>query len=647
MTALRIRRFLAGVIPALTFLLLPTHARGQSEPITWDAPQVIDTGVTSLSESEGVAVQWGYDSDIWVFYEKDGNIYTARRTMLGWGTPRRLTIHPARQTNPHVAGTHVVWEDYRGAVPEIWTAEFDGTNWSLESMLSTDDGIASRHPVISAGSQGYMAAWEDSSASGFRVFVRRHDADSWLNIEPITISAVGQRDPSVSASPYYLIVGWADFRHGDAEIYTRTYDFFGGSWSMEARRTNLPGACRHPALAVERYGDLYDTQLLAFECAEAGGVIETYAGGLSSQTRISPNDGTSSVRPNCGSFAYETWPCGTMPGADAVQVVAWTDLQAGGSRQHHVWSRRAIDSVPVTGIGTALIAATEGQPTATICEVWLEDRNNVPTLVSRTGSTSGCWRVEIDAPPALLIGPEGIPENLVRTTNVCSGNIAPDVYLQMGMDGALIDALRWDPAYPPQGFGDLYTDDAGEARFSLHGGGCSATGTAWLECFYHEYHEYVGAKSPDINGDCVVRPDDLAYVQARLGSTDFCCDLDMSGTVGPEDVAIVESTMWDHCTSVSDVVDGDLVGGPALEAAPNPATRLARIHLTRSGREPVGLAIVDAAGRRIRTLEFEAGESVVTWDLRSQLGARVPAGLYVAVTELDGRKLSRPILVCR
>ena len=647
MTALRVRLFLTAVGFLMLVLMMPTRVSGQAEPITWAATEVIDTGVTSLPESEGVAVQWLYGSDIWVFYEKSGDIYTARRTTSGWGTPRRLTTHPARQTNPHVAGTHVVWEDHRGAVPEIWTAEFDGTNWSLESRLSPDDGIASRHPVICAGSQGSMAAWEDSSASGFRVYVRRHDGQSWLNAEPITLNVVGQRDPSVSASPYYLIVGWADFRHGDAEIYTRTYDFFGGSWSMEARRTNLPGACRHPALAIERSGDLYDTQLLAFECAEAGGVIETYAGGLYSQTRISPNDGTSSVRPNCGSFAYETWPCGTMPGADAVQVVAWTDLQAGGSRQHHVWARRAIDSVPVTGIGTALIAATEGQPTATICEVWLQDRNNVSTLVSRKGSTSGCWRVEIDAAPSLLIGPEGIPENLVRTTNDCSGNIAPDVYLQMGMDGAMIDGLRWDPAYPPQGLGDLLTDDAGEARFSLHGGGCSTTGTAWLECFYHAYHDYVGAKSPDIDGDCVVGPDDLAYVQARLGSADFCSDLDMSGTVGPEDVAIVQSTMWDHCTSVMDVGDSDLASGPTLEAAPNPATRVARIHLVRSGREPAGLAIIDAAGRRIRTLQLGAGESAVTWDLRNEFGAPVPAGLYFAVTHGNGRKLSRPILVCR
>jgi hypothetical protein len=64
---------------------------------------------------------------------------------------------------------------------------------------------------------------------------------------------------------------------------------------------------------------------------------------------------------------------------------------------------------------------------------------------------------------------------------------------------------------------------------------------------------------------------------------------------------------------------------------PNPATSAATFDLSvgRAGR--VDLAVFDLAGRRVRTLatgRMIAGRHSITWDLRSDAGERVTAGVY-------------------
>ncbi len=95
------------------------------------------------------------------------------------------------------------------------------------------------------------------------------------------------------------------------------------------------------------------------------------------------------------------------------------------------------------------------------------------------------------------------------------------------------------------------TDASGEASLVVRGGGCSATGSVTLRGNGVWINSWTGAKSPDVNGDCKVQADDLAYVMARVGTSDFCADLDGSGTVTTADVAIVEEALGSICSQLS------------------------------------------------------------------------------------------------
>jgi beta propeller repeat protein len=580
----------------------------------------------------------------WIFYEKFGDLYVVANNGGGWGQPRRLTTNPARQSNPHVHSNRVVWEDWRGSVPEIWTATFNGTNWSGETILSANDGIPSRHPSIGGGTPGDFVAWEDSTAAGFRVMVRRHDGTNWLAQELITNNTAGQRDPCVSGSVGVVGVWWSDARHGDAEIYDRTFYDWNNQWDSESRSTNLPGACRHPSVVNEWYADGLTTSLIAFESVEPSGVTEIYVRAWNGATRISQDDGVPSVRPSSGSFASPTESCGQIGGSSPQHYVAYTDMELDGTRSHHVWGRSGIDDTPGTGISTSMVSGRDGIPEADIFEVWIERPAGVPTLTARFGRTAGCQRIEIQAAPSLLLGPEGIPENIVRTVNECGGEplvAGLDLYLE----SELLQQLTWDPMFDIPSF--VETDAAGEAQVALHGGGCSATGYSQLSCYLNAYHEYVGAKSPDVNGDCWVRGDDLAYVQSRVGTNDFCADLDMSGTVGPEDVAIVELTMGDHCsnvTAVDEVVEATL---PGLHVEPNPAGQAALIRIVAPTAQSVDVVIADPAGRIVRSLAVDPSQAIVRWDLRNESGQPVADGLYFAAARIAGSRFTKAILVVR
>ena len=61
----------------------------------------------------------------------------------------------------------------------------------------------------------------------------------------------------------------------------------------------------------------------------------------------------------------------------------------------------------------------------------------------------------------------------------------------------------------------------------------------------------------------------------------------------------------------------------------------------------VRLVILDAQGRRVATLVNgvrSAGPHTASWTARSDAGHSVPAGVYVAVLEHEGRKTTRRIV---
>jgi hypothetical protein len=93
-------------------------------------------------------------------------------------------------------------------------------------------------------------------------------------------------------------------------------------------------------------------------------------------------------------------------------------------------------------------------------------------------------------------------------------------------------------------------------------------------------------------------------------------------------------------------VDG--APGRAL-VTPNPARTMTEITFeTSTPGAPLDVAVLDLAGRRVRTLESAAaptGKRILPWDLRDDRGARVPSGLYfVKVSQGSRTKFTRVVV---
>jgi len=97
-------------------------------------------------------------------------------------------------------------------------------------------------------------------------------------------------------------------------------------------------------------------------------------------------------------------------------------------------------------------------------------------------------------------------------------------------------------------------------------------------------------------------------------------------------------------------VDPDAPGFGFSESRPNPARERVVFSYSMVRAAHVEVFVCDIAGRRVRALEsgvLPPGRGELTWNLRSDTGARVPPGLYLVRANLDGTNFTRRVTVER
>lgn len=96
-------------------------------------------------------------------------------------------------------------------------------------------------------------------------------------------------------------------------------------------------------------------------------------------------------------------------------------------------------------------------------------------------------------------------------------------------------------------------------------------------------------------------------------------------------------------------VDDGPAGIGRLRALPNPFRSRTTIEFTLESPAPVELTIFDSTGRRVRHLaarEYAAGTHDLTWNGRSDAGARLPAGIYfVRLGTANHRQVQKLVLL--
>jgi hypothetical protein len=516
--------------------------------------------------------------------------------------------------------------------------------------------------VIAAGYDIAYAAWADSSETGVRIWGRSFRSGSWRTAEAISPATGVAREPSVSIQSFIsrVMVAWADFRHGDPEIYLRK-GFLGSSWDSEQRMTNLPIACRRPSLRSEECcGDaMDDAPFIAFEGMAPGGSTETWVidcyGGVIE--RISADDGIPSVRPSAAGFAFSSSYCG-WGGPHPVDFITWSDEVAPGAVEHRTVMRpycsipAGEDLLPRNGLTHSVMGAIEGSPAAGLMQLWVEDAGGMAALVSRRGSILGCSSAQVTGPPSIIVAPGGVPSNLLRFTDTCNGSPFVNRPLMLDFSPALDAAIHWDPLQEHPRV-ERNTNASGEASFALRGGGCSQAGSVVAMCEYGFYAElgWAGVKSPDVDGDCAVRDNDVAYVESRLGTADFCADLDGSGLVGDTDVDIVRDALGQSCSDVMEVGEiSATLFADELSVHPNPCREAAFIDLRLAMESGGAIEILDGGGRLVRSLStspLPVGLTKVAWDLRDDGARPLASGVYFVRAQTHSGSLARPILVIR
>jgi hypothetical protein len=658
---------------ALFFLAAFTgipHA-GVYDP-TWEVAMVVDTGAIDISSSSGSAMEhtplwspWSSRDEWHLLYAKAGEIWHAALLPTGWLTPEVLSSAGGSARDPKLtfAGSRmiVVWEDNRRGHPEVWSRMWDGTTWTAEACL-TDDAVASRMPVIAGNDARAYVAWMEGPDGQTQVHGRSWNGYGWQTVANVSASPAYAIEPSVTTTAYgyKFDIVWADTRHGDPEIYLRPWmDGFG----TPVRLTDLTGSCRRPsAHAEDCCGDVIDSQtLIAFENDGTGRnetwtVCHGYIGG-GAPTMISPGDARASDRPMVHGYPFSVG--GDFGGVMPRFLITWTDGGAPGARQHplgRTWSCPGLEASEVLstqGLATSAISARVYDyttPYAGLLAAWLEDRNSQRSLVIQRGSILSCQDYSFSGPWAILVSPGGTPGNTISCWDRCGvDGPAEGVEVAMSFTETLASHLTWDvlqeqPVFPPQ-----TTGPDGRTNFALRGGGCWAGGNARVQVNGVEVLRWTGAKSPDVNGDCEVLVDDLAYVQGRLGTTDFCADLDGSGTVTQADVAIVQAAMGQQCSQIAGV--DDLSGAPpSLQVRPNPSRGEVTIVFAADDPGPSCAEIFDAAGRLVR-IWTEVGSNpdggVLVWDGRDAIAREIPSGIYFIRVRTGAGTVSRAFLIAR
>jgi hypothetical protein len=661
----------------LVAAVLSPPVRAEIPFLTWDDPVVVDSPVAQVSTSTGVSVVY-WNAQWWVVYEKAGDIYACSNSGNVWSAPIPLATGPASAQAPHLSevgeGLTVVWQDDRTGHTEVWSRRLTGTTWDPEECL-TPDAIASVAPVIAGNYLGGVVAWEEG---GEHIYGRVWQNDTWSAAQNIS-GAQRAMLPSVAVSSMEtgvpgeltFFVAWTDLRTHFMQIYLRawSHSYPCNGWCPEQAVTNYPFDCFAPSIQSYVLSDGVWSDEVAVTFGSYGAMpweYDVWAAEVDWQAiqatvrRITPPDRTDSIDPNLTVFPYRyAWNCDcglTMPG----YFFTWTDRLPDGSRVHLVGDRGLSPErtavLSESGLATSVIGAKTdpATPFEDVMAMYIEMRDGAPALVARRGMTQSCQWLAMDCPPALLLAPGGLPDWGIRAYDSCGFALPPEGFsVRIGFDTNLAAALTWD-AGQPHPVVEAITDENGMARFTIRGGGCSQAGEARTLCSHSDagwpLYIWGGAKSPDVNGDCVVGQDDLDYVESRAGTADFCADLDGSGLVDDADVALAQATLGDICPSIVGASDTGAPPAFALSAGPNPAREQVQFTLSMPADGKTEVRVVDAGGRLVRALAagpMSRGVTRIPWDLRDQTGRRVPSGIYFAVATSDGRKEARVIVISR
>ncbi|MCB9464310.1 MAG: hypothetical protein H6682_11525 [Candidatus Eisenbacteria bacterium] len=657
----------ASIGLAATVCAIPTTAQaaGTDPIVVWQEPVTIGSWPDSGSEPELVATF--HDGLAEVLLARNGGISYSQLSMVdsvqAWSAPTTLVPdgsgagHPAL-THAYLVETMAIWHAPSLSQSVIYSRIRNGGTWEGTQTVSSPVGH-SMHPVAAAGLESgfgdIVVAWDDSTSSGWCVRARSFrptgPTPGWGDIVTFGAEGFDARDPDLLLYPILdrSVLVWSDSRNGGADLLTATYHIDGDWWSEQVL-ADVAFDLRHPRLEIELSGDtpnpIYFVTSTVTGTMGADEVYATRSGWCSSQEfMLSADDGIPSHGLAMEGLSFRDIPCGIWDSNRPVFLPSWIEEGSGIQLER-------FDQCSLTGSdflsSSQVIDATLAEDDGTTVQVWAERDGGQVHLRARVGSTLACYHEVITGLTPLLIGPEGEPPTRLRFLDSCGSGTPVVGRATIDLNHAF-EGVTFDPTMSHAPSAD--SDENGYVTIPLLGGGCSPSSVHVIGGDYCST-DLQGIHSPDIDGDCAVTDADRDYVLAYLGTSDFCADIDGSGLVDEADLAIVDATLGDACSNVTDVDNPIGSFALGLTVRPNPARDFAIVRLgvsTATESTPGLVRIVDASGRLVRSFPAEGAQSGggIRWDLSDSSGRPLPAGIYFAVAHRSEDELRAPILIVR
>lgn len=518
-------------------------------------------------------------------------------------------------------GAFVVWEDHRGADPQVYAQHFNfagEAQWAPNGQLVSSGSYPQYGPVaVGDGSGGLYVVWI-------------------LSIVPGAYTGQGQR-LSGAGAPYWAV--------GGAPV--------------------LPGAAFPTKLAIAGDGRLPDVEppgaIVAFTDIRGGVTTDIYIHAFSS---------TGAARwtsPVCTAAGNQTGAQIVSDGSGSTlsnpkgAIVAWRDYRADVSDADIYAQRIRYDGVAMLGADGLGIATGAG----TVQEPRLVRSFPQNGIVAWPGPAPG----RTFATFADRVGTAGSWGSAVPTTDPYGGHSNPGVVSDQG--GGVIAAwsvglARELYASRIDYFGARQWGDAGKL-VCVSGGGkfdpkmvtgvSPTTVVAWHDSRKGGLDRDLYAQLLDGNGDRVWADDGVPVRTGSGGALDFAMTTEPSGGAiiawvdtrnGNQDIYI------SRVTGAGGVVSSPVSPRPSLALSapfPNPAREELSLNLDLPDAAGVTATVHDVSGRTVRMLlsgfSLPAGRHRLAWDGLDASGAHMPAGIYWIRAQTRSATATRRAVVVR
>ena len=593
-------------------------------------------------------------------------------------------------TSDGAGGTIITWYDARSGNFDIYAQRLDGngnTLWTPNGVAVCTATADQTSPVVTTdGSGGAIIAWQDARNGNLDLYAQRviaTSATAWTsNGVAVYVGSGGQYEPAIASDENGgAVVAWTDDRSGNNDVYAQRLNSSGSSlWTAT-------GVVVCSAIGVQRFqtvnSDGAGGAFIAWQDQRAGGT-DLYAQHLSATATAlwSAMLYSSDPMPLSTARDEQTEVVAAPDGAGGL-IVAWQDTRNGATSDIYAqrierfgklgspepvltsvrdlpndeggWVRVAWQASPYDLTGDtdlndyalfrsvppnlAIAAIASGEATL-LAAGEVPGPQETGYLFTSQSDLTYAWEYLTSVTAQHMFASYALP--LATTCDsaaagnpqtaflvVARSSMGGKYWMSSAMTGYSVDNLS--PS-TPSSFTGLYA--AGTT--TMHWTPVGAPDLA-------AYHVHRGAR-PSFTPDA-------GNLVAALTSTDLTdspgsayvykvCAVDVHGNESPYATLVPSGTL---------AVDE---GGATLAFAtprPMPAHRSVVLEWSLSQDGPVRLALFDAAGRRVRTLQdgpMSAGPHHAVFTLDDAAGS-LPSGLYLVRLEAEQRTIVRRVAMLR